>query len=118
MVRSAALERLRKTNLKTDDDVKELLACLVEGTSIRATARVTGVAFNTVLKFVADAGRACAIYQDETFHNLPCKRLQCDEIWSFLGCKAKNVTDKNAGQGWGDIWTWTPCLPPPSTYER
>jgi hypothetical protein len=96
----------------------QLLACLVEGTSIRATARVTGVAFNTVLKFVADAGRACAIYQDETFHNLPCKRLQCDEIWSFLGCKAKNVTDKNAGQGWGDIWTWTPCLPPPSTYER
>ena len=68
---------------------------------------MTGVAFNTVLKFVADAGRACAIYQDETFHSLPCKRLQCDEIWSFVGCKAKNLTEKNACHGWGDIWTWT-----------
>ncbi len=85
----------------------QLLSCLVEGNSIRATSRMTGVAFNTVLKFVADAGRACAIYQDETLRNLPCKRLQCDEIWSFIGCKAKNLTEKNAGNGWGDIWTWT-----------
>jgi hypothetical protein len=39
----------------------QLLACLVEGNSIRATSRMTGVAFNTVLKFVADVGRACSI---------------------------------------------------------
>lgn len=85
----------------------QLLSCLVEGNSIRATARMTGVAFNTVLKFVSDAGHACAVYQNEVFRNLTCKRLQCDEIWSFVGCKAKNLTDENADNGWGDVWTWT-----------
>jgi IS1 family transposase len=85
----------------------QLLSCLVEGNSIRATARMTGVAFNTVLKFVAEAGRACSIYQDEVFRNLTCKRLQCDEIWSFVGCKAKNVNLDRADKGWGDVWTWT-----------
>ena len=85
----------------------QLLSCLVEGNSIRATARMTGVAFNTALRFVSEAGRACSIYQDETFRNLTCKRLQCDEIWSFVGCKAKNTTNETKAKGWGDVWTWT-----------
>jgi IS1 family transposase len=86
----------------------QLLACLVEGNSIRATARMTGVAFNTVLKFVAEAGRACSIYQDEVFHNLPCKRLQCDEIWAPCYAKEKNVpADKKGRFGYGSVWTWT-----------
>lgn len=73
----------------------QMLSALVEGNSIRATSRMTGVAFNTVLKFVVDAGEACASYQDETLRNLTCKRLQADEIWSFIGTKRQ------------DIWTWT-----------
>lgn len=104
------LDRLSITismnKLSTEKRV-QLLASLVEGNSIRATARMTGVAFNTVLKFVADAGRACSIYQDQVFHNLTCKRLQCDEIWSFVGCKAKNTTPETKAKGWGDVWTWT-----------
>ena len=85
-----------------------ILACLVEGNSIRATVRMTGAAKNTVVKLLADVGAACAEYQDKALRNLPCKRLQCDEIWSFVYAKAKNVqTAKAAPEGAGDAWTWT-----------
>ena len=85
-----------------------ILACLVEGNSIRATVRMTGAAKNTVVKLLADVGAACAAYQDKALRNLPCKRLQCDEIWSFVYAKAKNVpTAKAAPEGAGDAWTWT-----------
>lgn len=85
-----------------------ILACLVEGNSIRATVRMTGSAKNTVVKLLADVGAACAAYQDKALRNLPCKRLQCDEIWSFVYAKAKNVpTAKAAPEGAGDAWTWT-----------
>ena len=86
----------------------QVLACLVEGNSIRATVRMTGAAKNTVVKLLADVGAACAEYQDKTLRNLPCKRIQCDEIWSFVYAKAKNVpTAKAAPEGAGDAWTWT-----------
>jgi hypothetical protein len=67
---------------------------------------MTGVHRTTVMKLLADLGEACAIYQDENFINLPCKRLQCDEIWSFVGCKEKNVLPEEKKRGKGDIWTW------------
>jgi hypothetical protein len=86
----------------------QILACLVEGNSIRATVRMTGAAKNTVVRLLADVGSACAAYQDRTLRNLPCKRIQCDEIWSFVYAKQKNVkTAKAAPQGAGDAWTWT-----------
>jgi len=92
-------------------DVKkraQILSCLVEGNSIRATVRMTGAAKNTVAKLLADVGAACAAYQDRTMRNLPCKRIQCDEIWSFVYAKQKNVkTAKAAPEGAGDAWTWT-----------
>lgn len=82
-----------------------IVSCLIEGCSIRSTVRMTGAAKNTVVKLLADLGKACSIYQDEVFRNLPCKRIQCDEIWSFVGCKQKNV--KTGVHGRGDVWTWT-----------
>jgi len=85
-----------------------ILGCLVEGNSLRATARMTDSAKNTVIKLLIDAGQACAEYQDQTLRNLKCKRLQCDEIWSFCYAKAKNVPEDKKGQfGYGDVWTWT-----------
>ncbi len=73
-----------------------------------ATARLTGVSKNTVKKLLIDAGRACAAYQDRTLRNLPCKRVQVDEIWSFTYAKQKNVAAaKAAPEGAGDTWTWT-----------
>jgi IS1 family transposase len=85
----------------------QLISVLVEGNSLRATARICDVAFNTVLKFVPEIGQACAEYQDKTFLNLKCKRIQCDEIWSFCYAKQKNVPENKQGVfGYGDVWTW------------
>ena len=87
---------------------EQILRCLVEGNSIRATSRITGAAKNTVVKLLVDTGKACAEYQDKTLRNLSCKRVQCDEIWSFCYAKKKNVPEKYRGQfGYGDVWTWT-----------
>lgn len=62
---------------------------------------------NTILKLLADLGEACAEYQDATLRNLPCKRIQCDEVWQFCYSKAKNVPADKQGQfGFGDVWTW------------
>lgn len=86
----------------------QVIAALVEGNSIRATCRMTGVAKGTVLKLLVDLGSACAAYQDRTLRNLPCKRVQADEIWSFCYAKEKNVPEEMKGKlGFGDVWTWT-----------
>ena len=84
----------------------QMFRCLAEGNSVRATSRLCGVAFNTVLKIIPDLGAACAAYQDEAFRNLPCRRLQLDEIWSFCKTKQRNVKPEDKGKGWGDVWTW------------
>lgn len=85
-----------------------VVKALIEGCSVRATVRLTGVAKNTVAKLLVELGAACAAYQDEHLRNLPCKRLQCDEIWSFVGAKDKNVPADKKGQfGVGSVWTWT-----------
>ncbi len=86
----------------------QVVSALVEGNSIRATVRMTGVAKNTIVKLLADLGRACSDYQDKALRNLPCKRIECDEIWSFVGMKQKNVPEERKGEfGIGDVWTFT-----------
>src|SRR5260370_33986263 len=85
----------------------QIIASLVEGNSLRATARMCNVAFNTVLKLVPEIGQACADYQDKALRNLTCKLIQCDEIWSFCYATEKNVPADKLGQfGFGDVWTW------------
>jgi IS1 family transposase len=68
---------------------------------------MTGVAKNTVLKLVLDLADACAAYHDANVRNVRVRRLQCDEIWQFVGSKAKNTTPEKKAIGWGDVWTWT-----------
>ena len=86
----------------------QIIGCLVEGNSLRATARMTDTAINTVIKLLVDVGKACAEYQNQALRNLKCKRLQCDEIWSFCYAKEKNVPEDKKGQfGYGNVWTWT-----------
>ena len=94
---------------KLDSKTRKLiLRCLVEGISIRATARTAEVSKNTVSKLMIDAGRACADFQDKVLCGLPCRKIQCDEIWSFVYCKDKNVPKaKSAPMDAGDVWTWT-----------
>lgn len=68
---------------------------------------MTGTAKGTVLRLLADVGAACAEYQDSTLRNLPCRDLQCDELWSFVGAKEKHATAAQKSQGFGDAWIWT-----------
>src|SRR2546428_454185 len=84
-----------------------VVRCLVEGNSIRSTVRITGVAKNTIVKLLTDLGCASAAYHNKAVRNVRVRRLQCDEIWEFVGAKAKNVTPEKKAAGWGDIWTWT-----------
>jgi IS1 family transposase len=68
---------------------------------------MTGVAKNTVVKLLLDLAEACAAYHNRYVRNLKVRRLQCDEIWNFVGAKAKNATPERKAEGWGDTWTWT-----------
>jgi IS1 family transposase len=85
----------------------QVVAALVEGNSIRSTVRMTGVAKNTIVKLLLELAPACAEYQDRALRNLPCKRIQVDEIWSFVGIKDKNLPLEELGKfGRGSVWTW------------
>ncbi len=87
----------------------QVVRCLVEGNSIRSTVRMTGVAKNTVAKLLVELAEVCMRFMDEKMRNLPCERIQADEIWSFVGCKQKNVTMAKIEKDGicGDVWTWT-----------
>ena len=90
------------------DKRNQVISALVEGNGIRAVARMTGAARNTITDLLVDLGAACAEFQDAALRNLPCKRIQCDEIWAFCYAKDKNVPADKQGQfGFGSVWTWT-----------
>jgi IS1 family transposase len=85
----------------------QILGMMVEGNSIRAIVRMTGASKNTIVKLLEDAGEAFSAYQDRAFRDLPCRRLQLDEIWAFCYAKQRNVMlAKAAPEEAGDIWTW------------
>jgi IS1 family transposase len=87
-----------------------VIAALVEGNSLRGTARMTGVARMTVEKLLRELGAACAAHHDATVRGLNAQRIQCDEIWAFIGAKKKNVPESKRDE-WGDCWTWTALDP-------
>lgn len=89
-----------------------IIRALVEGNSIRSTARMTGAARNTITTLLVDLGQACSAYQDRTLRHLTTERVECDEIWAFCHAKAKNVPDDKQGVfGYGDVWTWVAIDP-------
>ena len=73
-------------------DRVQILNALSEGVGINAAKRMTGKSKNTILKLLADVGEACAICQDQAMRNL-IKKVQVDEIWSFVGMKQKKRAD-------------------------
>ena len=93
-------------NRLSSEQRTRIVAALVEGNSIRATCRMTGASKNTVTKLLVDLGTVCSLYQDRVMRDLPCERVQCDEIWAFVGAKQKNVPAERRDDGWGDVWTW------------
>src|ERR1700730_1438331 len=85
----------------------QILGMMVEGNSIRAIVRMIGASKNTIVKLLEDAGEAFSAYQDQAFHDLPCQRIQLDEIWAYSYCKQRKVPfAKNAREEAGDLWTW------------
>ena len=85
-----------------------VVACLVEGNSLRATTRMTGTHRTAIQRLLVELGATCSAYQDKIFRNLKLSRIQCVEIWAFIGCKQKHVrTTNHMRNGWGDVWTWT-----------
>lgn len=94
-------------NTLTDAKRVQVIAALVEGNSVRSTVWMTGIAKNTIARLLVELGNAAIDYQDRVFRNLKCKRVQCDEIWSFCYAKEKNVPAEKEGKfGYGDVWTW------------
>jgi lambda repressor-like predicted transcriptional regulator len=86
----------------------QIINMLVEGMSVRAVSRVADVSINTLTKLLKDVGAACNDFQSRTLNNLPCKRIECDEIWAFCYAKEKNVAPEDKGVlGYGDVHTWT-----------
>lgn len=89
-------------------DRAKIIGLLAEGTSLRAASRISDVSINTVSKLLVDVGTAASEYERRVLVSLPCKRIQCDEIWAFCYAKQKNVpADKQGIFGFGDVWTWT-----------
>jgi IS1 family transposase len=85
----------------------QIINCLVEGMSLRATSRLVDVSINTVTKLLVDTGKACQAFHDETVHGLNSQRIEADEIWSFVYSKESKVPSELKGNGLGDVWTWT-----------
>ena len=84
----------------------QAIAALVEGNSIRSTERMTGIHRDTIMRLMIRVGSGCEWLMDETMHDLQCKRLQVDEIWSFVGKKQKQLKPEDDRSRLGDTWTW------------
>lgn len=92
----------------TDAERAQIVTLICEGNSIRSTSRITGFSKNTITKLLIELGDTCIAYQDQAFRKLKCRRIQCDEIWSFVYAKDKNLpADKQGKFGFGSVWTWT-----------
>jgi IS1 family transposase len=99
-------------NRLSQSERAQIIRCLVEGNSIRSTVRMTGFAKNTITKLLIELGNACAAYQDKELIELPATRIECDEIWAFVGMKARTVPAERRGEpGIGDVWTFTAIDP-------
>lgn len=95
-------------NQKSVAQRAQIVRCLLEGSLVRSTVRMTGAAKNTVIKLQVELGKACMAFHDATVRNVKAQNVQCDEIWSFVGMKEKNIPEEKIGVfGWGDVWTWT-----------
>jgi IS1 family transposase len=83
----------------------QIITLLVEGNSLRSTSRIADVSINTVTKLLVSVGKACDKFHNEKVRGIAAKRVQCDEIWSFVYAKKKNVPEGMEDYA-GDVWTW------------
>jgi hypothetical protein len=103
--RSSKIVSMNKLSIS---DRVRVVSALVEGCSIRSTSRMTGVSKTTIAKLLVELGTACKTYHGEHVCHLLTRRVQCDEIWAFVGMKQKSVPKERKGIfGLGNVWTWT-----------
>ena len=98
-------------NRLSNSDRSRVIACLCEGNSIRATERITGITKKAITRLSVELGEACELFADRIMVNLPCTRIQCDEIWAFCGSKEKNTSAARKAEGCGDVWTFVAIDP-------
>ena len=103
--RSSIMHYLRGMNKLSIAKRVQIINLLVEGSSLRATSRIADVSINTVTKLLVDVGMACEKFHDEAVMFVETQRIQCDEIWSFVYSKQKNVPE-GMEETAGDVWTW------------
>ena len=107
LTRNSFSSILFNMNILNRDQKIRVIAALVEGNSIRSTSRMTGVSRNTIAALLVDLAESCADYHNRHVRDLKVRRLQSDQIWSFIGAKAKNASSEKKAEGWGDVWTRT-----------
>src|SRR3954465_449690 len=89
----------------------QVIGALVEGNSIRSTERMTGIHRDTIMRLLVETGVACASIMDEKMRELPCHRVQVDEIWSYVGKKQRHVPQADDRHRVGDQWTFVAIDP-------
>ena len=83
-----------------------IISALAEGCSIRSTERMTGVYKQAITSLLVRVGEGCSVLLDETMRDLPCTRLEIDELWAFVGKKQRNVRAADNAKLVGDQWTY------------
>lgn len=94
-------------NVLSTEKQAAILRALVEGNSIRATSRMVGCSKNTVSRLLRLIGEQCMDSHDQLVRDVETEQVQADEIWSYIGCKERQVPKEEKGQGRGDVWTFT-----------
>ncbi len=89
--------------LNTDKQIA-VIGALAEGSSIRSIERITGIHRDTIMRLGVKVGQGCTALMDAKMRNLPCRRLEMDEIWGFVGKKERHVREGDSGVG--SVWTF------------
>lgn len=89
----------------------QIINCLVEGNSIRSTERLTNTHRDTVMRLMVQVGEGCAKVMNEEMHDLPCERIQVDEIWAFVQKKQARITRLDDRTRVGDMWAFVALDP-------
>jgi transposase-like protein/IS1 family transposase len=87
-------------------DAVTILKLLLEGMSIRACERFTGIKRDTICDLVLTVGQNCDEMLLDRVNGLRPNYVEMDELWSFIGAKAKTAVAKRLGEEIGDSWTW------------
>src|SRR3954452_3121995 len=98
-------QRIAPVTITSRDKQIQIIGCLTEGMSIRATERLTGIHRDTIMRLGARIGMGCARLHDQTMVGIRTGRLELDELWAYVGKKQKRVKPQEINDK-GDAWTY------------